>query len=522
MLKKWIVLILAAAICLSACHSPMYNQAEGNIADVKIRGVEARKKSDHDAKYGPSLIMKCDAYIDKRPINLANNPTWLRNHVVIRGDNLPFSYYTRTIANGAGSNLLLKYQSDLDPTVSLTLNYSGTVKGALDLIAAKTGYIYSVHSHGIYWQAYVTKTYDIAFMPGGTDYMMGDQAGSGTGGGSSGGGAANSSFTSFGGTNEFSSLKGSLSIWTDLQTTIKQLLSADGKVTVSQATTSVTVRDRPSNVELVGQYINNMNHNLARQVLVKIQVLEVDLTSDYNYGIDWQMIMKAFHNSPFIINGNYGTPISITALTGQSAIGNIPAGTTPQFGTVGNGNIPSWTILLNALSQQGKASVVTEPRVLCLNNQVSVIRIITTEGYVASIQNTTVGSGGGTSPTGTVTSQVTPGTITTGLNLFVLPKILGNEVYMQVNADLSTNKGIRTFGTAQAQVELPTVAQKEFNQRSKLRSGDTLILSGFRQVKNAAAANQFIESQALGGKAATQANSETILLITPYILPGSA
>lgn len=521
MLKKWFIFVITLVLMLSACHSPMYDQTEGNVADIKLKSAAARKKSDDSAKTPPSLLVKNGLYVDTTPISLERQPSWLRNHIVIRGDQLPFSYYSRTVASGAGSSILTKYQVGLDQSQAMSLNYSGSVKGALELIASKTGYVYSIKGNAIYWQAYVTKTFDVAFLPGGTEYLMGKA--SGGGGSSSGGGSGgtSSNYTSTDDTaSEYSNLKGTLSVWKDLQDTIGQLLSAEGKVTVSQATTTVTVRDRPTNVALIGQFIHNLNSNLSKQVLVKIQVLEVDLANEYDYGINWQMIVKAFHNSPFIVNGNYGTPITITPFTAQSAFTNtpvaIPAPPVPQFGTVGS-DVPSYTILLNALNQQGKTSLVSEPRVVCLNNQVSVVRIITTEGYVASIQNTTLASGG-TAPTSTVTSQVTPASITTGLTLYILPKVLGKKIYMQVNADLSLKKALVPFGPTGSQVQLPTVGEKHFNQRSVIHSGDTLILSGFRQVGNKANASQLLESQSLGGKAAVQTNTETVILITPIIL----
>src|SRR3990167_935817 len=104
MLKKLIALIFAVAFMLTACNSPVYNQTENNVADVKIKMKTARDKSDHDAKAPPSLVMKKGLYVDKTPINLAKNPSWMRNHIVIKGDQLPFSYYSRTVALGAGSN----------------------------------------------------------------------------------------------------------------------------------------------------------------------------------------------------------------------------------------------------------------------------------------------------------------------------------------------------------------------------------------------------------------------------------
>lgn len=530
MVKKWILLLVAAVLTLSACKSPMYNQTEGNVADVKLKSEAARKKSDDSAKPSPSLVVKNGLYVDTSPISLERQPSWLKNRIVIRGDQLPFSYYSRTIANGAGSHILTKYQTGLDQSSVVSLSYTGTVKGALDLLASKTGYVYTIHGSKVYWQAFITKTYDIAFMPGDTDYLMGKTSGGSASSGGTGSSSSNTTdYTSSDSSDaEYSNLSAKLSIWKELQATIAQLLSTDGKVTVSQASTTVTVRDRPTNVQLVGQYIQNLNHNLSKQVLVKVQVLEIDLQNDYNLGIDWQMIARAFHNSPFIVNGNYGTPVTISNIfssqTGfPTGPGPTAAPTYPQFGTYGNGQVPSYKILFNALSQQGKTSVVTEPRVVCLNNQVSVIRIVDSQGYVASIQNTsTGGSQGSSAAQNTVTSQITPGTVITGLTLYILPKIMNKDIYMQVNADLSTNRGIVDFTTGSGDntstVQLPNITEKHFNQRSVIRSGDTLILAGFRQVSNQANANQFLNWQSLGGKGAQQQNKETIILITPILL----
>ena len=301
MLKKWNVLFLSSAFVLTACHSPVYNQTTGNVADAKIRAAAARHKSDNDAKELPPLVVKSGLYVDTTPVNLEKMPSWMHNHIVIRGDQLPFSYYSRTVGLGARTNVLTKYQVGLDPAINISMSYSGTVKGALDLISAKTGYVYSIHGSNIYWQAFIVKTFDVAFMPGSSDYLMGKKSGgSGANTSTQGSQAQTTNYvTSDNSNDEYSNIGAKLSVWQDLETTIGQLLSADGKVTVSQATTSVTVRDRPTNVQLVGQYIANLNNKLSRQVLIKVQVLEITLENDYDFGINWDIVAKAFHNSPF-------------------------------------------------------------------------------------------------------------------------------------------------------------------------------------------------------------------------------
>lgn len=533
MLMKWVVWCCALVFVLAGCQSQVYNQTEGNVAEVKLKTKEAFQKQEAQARHKPSLVVKKGLYVDTTPINIDREPSWLKAQILIRGDQLPFSYYSRVVASGANNNILIKYQNGLSQTANISVNYSGTIKGALDLLASKTGYVYSIRKNTIYWQAFITRTFDIAFMPGGTDYLMGKPSGTSTSvAATAAGGATVANYVSSDSSDsEYSSIKASLSLWKDLDTTIKQMLSSDGKVVVSESTTSVTVRDRPPNVELIGQYIYNLNNNISKQVLVKIQVLQVALENDFNFGINWQLVANAFHNSPFIINANYGTPVSITTVPDQLT---LPLGQTalpskaPQIGTMLNpansNQIPSYTILFNALNQQGKTSVVSEPRVICLNNQVSVIRITKSEGYAASVQNTsTGGSGGLTAAQNTVTSQITPGIVITGITLYLLPKILRDNVYLQVNADLSVNDGFKTFGqSGSSQIQLPNISAKSFNQRSVIRSGDTMILSGFRQLSNQTGATQFFNAQALGGKASKEASSETVVLITPIVLPGSA
>lgn len=531
--KQIVLLLVTVAFLLSGCNSPVYNQAESNVADVKLRADAALKKSNESGKLIPPLVVNEGLYVDRTPISLAKEPNWLKNRIVMRGDQLPFSYYSRTIVGGGGHNILTHYQVGLDEAQKISFNYSGTVRGALDILAAKSGYVYTVNGNSVYWQAFISKTFDIAFMPGSSDYMMGKSGAGGSISSVASGGAtgavAVSAIVDDSASSQYSNLKGTLSVWKDLENTIKQLLSPNGTVMVSESTSSVTVRDRPTNVSLVGKYISNMNNNLTKQVLIKVQVLDVSLQNNFNYGIDWNLLKTTLDGTEFKLNMNFGTPISLSQnapFTGTSPL--------PQFGVDGsNSKGDSFvTALITAINQQGHASLVTEPRVVCLNNQVCVMRIVQQVGYLASVQTTSL-AGSSTGDGGSVTSQITPGNVVTGLTLYILPKILDGKVYLQINADLSTNDGLTTINsisgtvpggttpTSGSIIQVPNVTQKQFNQRSVIASGDMLILAGYRQIENKANAMQLLTSQALGGKAAFETTRETVVLITPIILNGS-
>ncbi len=538
--KRILVLCLSIMVFLPGCNSPVYNQSEANVADIIQHDAAMKSQMAQKTKPNPTLIVDQGLYVDKTPISIARQPMWLRNRIVLRGDQLPFSYYSRAIAEGGGHNVLTHYQTGLNDKTMVSVNYAGTVKGALDLLASKTGFVYNVNGYDVYWQAFITKTFDIAFMPGSSDYMMGKASGGSStgmmGGGGAGAGTVTGAIDDSSGA-QYSNLKGTLSVWKDLETSIKQLVSPDGKVMVSEATTSVTVRDRPTNVRLISQFINNLNNNLSKQVLVKVEIITVTLENDFNFGINWNVIQHAIGNGQYRLLSDNGAPIALTTSPTQLSLAMTQAGIVNTFtNNEGTPNAASGIqTLVNALQQQGKVSIVTQPQVLCQNNQVSQIRLIDQEGYLASIQSTSLAGGSGTSGSAAITSQITPGAVVTGLTLYVLPKILGNRVYLQVNADLSNNLGFKTIssngqtviqginatGTNSA-IQVPNVQQKQFNQRSVIASGDTLILAGFKQVTNKVGAQQLFDSQALGGKTAQQINIETLVLITPLILRGIA
>lgn len=508
-------LVLTAYLLLTGCNSLTYNQTEGNIADLKKHIDDTQQAEEALIKNTPPVLVNKGLYIDPTPISLEKQPAWLKNKVVIRGNNMPFGYYAGVINNAAGSHILTKYQSDMVDT-NLSINYTGTVKGALDLLATKSTNVYNVRGGKvIYWQSYVTRTFSIAFMPGSANYEMNDSGGNSSFGSSGGG------ISSAGGSTSF---KGDISVWADIEATIKQLLSAKGTVSVSQSSTSVTVKDKPSNVDLVAQYIKNLNSSLSQQVYVKIEVLDVVLTNDYNLGIDWTILQKGLAHTNFVLNGSYGSPLTITPFGGVN-LPNIGFAKQPNAATV-------LSAVVSSLNQQGKVSIVAQPRLVCMNNQVSVVKIVNSEQYIQSVQNTlntTTSANGASSTGGAVTSQITPGTVMTGLTLYLLPKIMDDKVYLQLKIDLSQNQGITSLcaqsgdganGCAQSSsvIQSPHIAEKVFNQRSALVSGETLVLSGLKQIQNNTGAMQLFNIQELGGKGATQISNDTVILVTPYVL----
>lgn len=523
-LFQFISIMITCALLTSCATPPMYYDSQDNVSNTKDKISQDRKAIDQQAKSAEDAVVYKDSmYVDNQAINLSEQPTWLNNKITVHGSSLPFSFYSRQVITDP--NVITTYQTDLEQNKPITLNYTGSVEGALQVLSAKTGYTYEIHNNGIYWQEYITKTFDIAFLPGDAEYLVGKSTGgsSSSGGSASSGGSGSSSATVIQGSpgnadDEYNNIQGKMSVWDDMGSTIKSMLSKNGSVIISQSTTSVTVHDTPERVQAIAAYIKQLNTNLSKEVMIKVQVLDISLDKAFNYGINWALAAKFIGESTFKFNGNFSQPISLSPLSGAGASAT-GMGVTSASGS---------SVLINALSQQGTVSVATEPTIVTTNNQVASLNLLSQVGYLAQIANTSSDSqqsGGQTQTT------LTPGSVSTGLTLYILPKVIGNHIYMQISSDLSDLLEIRdlysststtgastTIDQVQNMIQVPDINSKSFNQRSIVKSGTTLILAGFTQLTNQANESKMFGSAALGGKGAEQKDEETIVLVTPYIL----
>jgi len=559
---KLLTCVVLASVGLMACvPQQMYKKSKQDVENVKNQ-----MQTEQDQAYvkPPAVVTEEKAYVDTRPVPISHTPAWMREQVTMRGTNLPFSFYvSQALTN---SDVINQYDNTIDKNKSISIDFSGTTKSALDDLAASTGYHYTYDnpSNTLTWSQFETKIFDISFMPGDSQYQLGQESSALTlSGGSSTGttnsGSSNQAGYDFTKDNQFSKLTGTISVWKDLETTIKGLLSKDGTAMVSQSTTTITVRDRPSNVEAIGVYLNTMNRELSRQVRIHVQLLEVRLNANYNYGINWDLVRKVGYQSVSLTSagaanaGNTGTftPVAFAF-----------SATNPRSGWAGSNSI------IQALQQQGDVSLITQPTVTTLNNQVATISIQSQQNYINSTTSTLSGSGSDFAQGGVNTA-----TVTTGLNLYLLPKVQGQRVFLQISSVLSDLTALQTINTStggtvpsnQSQnnssdptdngvtpvvtpgegtdttittptgtstidttsattpitpqiVQLPEVALRSFNQRSVIPNGATLILAGFLQDGTQANQSKVLDLAALGGSGATKRTIELIMLITPSIL----
>jgi type IVB pilus formation R64 PilN family outer membrane protein len=399
----------------------------------------------------------------------------------------------------------------------------GTLRGLLDTAAARFG-VYWKYDRGTIVFFYTdTRVYQVTAIPGDsrldTSVMSGASSnGTSSGGGAGAGGAGGAipgggSGGNGGGAPSVSSdnstnigMTAQLSVYNGLQSAIKAMLSPAGSVLASPATGSIAVTDTPDVLERVGEFMMQQNRVLSRQVLVNITVLSVTLSADDTYGIDWGAVYQAL-GTRFNITNTFSSLVSSATPSQFSATVITPSSRASTTNAV-----------ISALSEQGTVRRKTSASVTTLNDQPVPVQVAEQQGYLAQISTTA------TLNVGTQTS-LTAGTVTTGFNMTLLPHILDDgTVMMQFYTNLSSLARIENFGVGNQQIQLPTVDTRNFLQRVAIKSGQTLVISGYEA--NADQTNRqgvgAPDNYAFGGgQSATHSREIIVILLTPMAMNGA-
>lgn len=400
------------------------------------------------------------------------------------------------------------------PSSVRILYRSGDLKGLLDTACARFGVSWKYTDGAIDFYFTDTRTFQVSAVPGDSSVNAnvvseasnnGGTQGSGLAGSISGGGAGGSgSGTSNGVSSNNTSttaVNSQLSIFGSLDSAIKAMLSPYGHVVSAPATGSISVTDTPDVLDRVARFMEEQNRVMSRQILINVTVLSVTLSADDSYGINWGAVYQAL-GSRFSLTSAFTSGLTSATTLGAQVISP-------------NSRANGTAALISALSQQGAVRRKTSASVTTLNNQPVPIQVATQQGYLASISTTN------TANVGSQTS-LTPGTVTTGFNMTLLPHMLDDgTVLMQFYTNLSVLDALQTVtsgGSNPLQIQTPEIDTRNFLQRVAMKSGETLVISGYEgAADNSTQQGVGKPSNILlgGGYDARRSREVIVILITP-------
>ena len=321
----------------------------------------------------------------------------------------------------------------------------------------------------------------------------------GGGGGSSG---ATSSVTS----------SDSVDLWGELEKTLTTFLSKEGKVVVSRTAGLIAVTDYPSNLRKVAQYLELFEGSAQRQVMIEAQIIEVTLTKEFSAGINWSLIPKNVNIGPFgTLQGTLtGGSIAAQALA--------PAANLFQVGLATRVGGQALQLLLNALSKQGKVTILSSPKISTLNNQKAVMKVAVDDVFFTVTRQREP-------TTGVVTETITPQTVTEGIVLDVTPQIGENDtITMNIRPSISERVGQATSPQGGT---VPIIAVRAADTVVRVKDGQTVVIGGLmqhRSTKNVSGVPLLQDIPVMGGlfrqKEDDDRKTELIILLTPTVLIG--
>lgn len=355
----------------------------------------------------------------------------------------------------------------LPPLASMSglidVSYTGSLRGLLDTISSLSGYgwDYDAKTNRITFSAMQVRTYTIMAAPGVITYdsQVSNKSKERTSGSSISSSSINSTVSSGDTSSQTSQVHTSkieMDIWKEIETAVKGLLSKRGTVSINQAAGTVTVRDSYTRLRDVTAYINSINARLSRQVAITVRVWALELTDASSAGLNLQALFE--NNDVSVVAGS---------------LGDLGSASTAAVSVV-KGKLKGSSGTIKALKEWGRATQLSSAGGLLMSNQPLPVQAIKRHAYLAGMTLATSEYN--------QTSEITPGEVTTGFAMTIIPHILPDRrVILQYTVTLSALDSMEKIDREQVYVQLPQVSTRSFAQRSKMKMGQTLVLAGFEQ-----------------------------------------
>ncbi len=315
----------------------------------------------------------------------------------------------------------------------------------------------------------------------------------------------------------------------DVMKLIEKLISKRGFINFDERTNSIIIRDLESNLELIGGVIKSID-TVTPQVAIETKIVETDLNNNENMGIDWVLqasMNGASHLTTFPFNQKSGAGIfgqggsgsftpanatGITSTTGSSSSSGSSSGTSNTSFTYGTINASQLSATLNILSNRSTTRILSNPRIVTLDNQKAKINIGIQYPEATYSFNASTGQ-----------QQVTGFTqLPIGVNFEVTPHVNNaGTITLDVHPQISALDGTVTVDNNQ----LPQTTNQEAETNVMVEDGRTLVIGGLITDKVTVTKTQvpglgnipffgglFRSSQT------TKTRQEVLIFLTPHII----
>lgn len=294
------------------------------------------------------------------------------------------------------------------------------------------------------------------------------------------GGIANSSQTKIESASDYQ-------FWQRLEADIKGLVAAGAQGSSARSGTYpnrfsinpeaglLTLYASPEIHHRVQRYLSLLHENTQRQVLIEATVVEVTLSDSFEAGVDWQLLAAGS-------SGLSAAQLLVGApLLGAGAVGALaaPAGLVSLIHNSGIGDVNA---TLSLLEQFGDVRILSRPRIIALNNQSSVLKVVDNRVYfTAKVERSQ------SETRNDVVTETEIHTVPVGLVMNVTPQISqSGSVMLTVRPTLSRILGFvndpnPALALSNVRNGVPEIQVRELESMLMVQSGEVAVIGGLMQ-----------------------------------------
>ncbi|NNG02249.1 MAG: hypothetical protein HKM93_22925 [Desulfobacteraceae bacterium] len=270
-------------------------------------------------------------------------------------------------------------------------------------------------------------------------------------------------------------------------------------IKIHEPSKTIIVEDTWANLKKIETLIGYWDVK-PKQVLIEAKILEIALTDDMSFGVNWEKVLKDFR----IGTGGFST----ATLPGAEGVSPLPATGSGVFGNVitGAGTSSQIAAAIDALQSKTRIETLSTPRILAIHGKNALVQVGGKQGYRVTTTNVGVA---------TETIEF----IDTGTILELTPYI-DDEGNTLLNIKPSIN-------AARLEEGVPVVNSTVVSTWLMAKNGETVFIGGLIQDAGTETRDQVpcvgdIPGLGLlfGRRTYGSGKSELVVLITPHIVDG--
>ncbi|MFH1798464.1 MAG: secretin N-terminal domain-containing protein [Candidatus Omnitrophota bacterium] len=292
----------------------------------------------------------------------------------------------------------------------------------------------------------------------------------------------------------------------DIEGDITSIATTGASTIVSdERTNTIMVTDLPGNMNKIRQTLRMLDQE-TRQVLIEAEVMQITLSDEFNYGVEWQKIL----NNPSLWS---------SVLTG----GFAGTGMTSAYQRISMGVLEEnkFNVAINVLKGMGDVKILSSPKIAVINNEEATIHVGTRQAIVTG----TLSQSGDS----TITSDNVE-FIDVGLKLVVVPTINRDGfVTMKIKPEVSSVTDTVTTGSEdEPRSVIPIITTSEAQTTVKVKDGSMIMITGLREYDKRCSVDgvPFLSDWPILGpllfsnKDKSQTQTELVVFLMPHIIRG--